>query len=66
MTDSLKSRITQALYDGICEHCDGYVEDYRQYPGGEEHGPAEEVVDGRVDFPAFAEWLIDTLNLGTC
>lgn len=63
MSADFNNRIAKILFDGIRYHCDGYVENYLQYPGGAEQGPYEEVVDGRINFPALAEWLIDTLKL---
>lgn len=60
--DLIIDRIAILLYDGIRETCDGYVENFSQYPGC--NGvPGAEVVDGRVDFPAFATYVIGKLGL---
>lgn len=58
--DLLVARIARLLYDGVRESCDGYVEGFEQYGDTD---PSEEVVDGRVDFPAFAKHVIDELGL---
>jgi hypothetical protein len=54
--DLLTLRIAKVLYEGVRESCDGYVEGYEQYGDSD---PTKEVVDGRVDFPAFAQYVID-------
>lgn len=65
MTDEeFVNRIATLLYEGILESCEGYVEDFSQYPN-DDGIPSSEVVDGRVDFPVFARFVIDKLNLRT-
>lgn len=57
-------RIAKLLYDGICETCDGYVEDFSKYPN--DNGiPDGEFVDGRIEFRDLAIYVIDKLGL-TC
>ena len=53
-------RIARILYDGIRESCDGYVESFEQYGDTE---PSDEVVDGRVNFDVFANYVITALKL---
>lgn len=58
----LVDRVAKVLYDGICEACSGYVEDFSQYPNNDGI-PREETVDGRVDFQKLAQHVIDQLGL---
>ena len=60
--DLLVDRIARLLYDGIRESCDGYVEDFSQYPN-DDGIPTSETVDGYVDFQMFAKYVIDQLGL---
>jgi hypothetical protein len=58
--DLLTLRISRILYEGVRESCDGYVEGYEQ---DGDTDPSGEAVDGRVDFPMFAKYIIDQLEL---
>jgi hypothetical protein len=61
MDDVFVSRIARILYEGVCECCDGYVENYKDWG---DSGPYDEIVDGAVDFPALARHVIKELSLG--
>jgi hypothetical protein len=60
--DLLVDRVARVLYDGIRESCDGYVEDFSQYPNYDGI-PRSETVDGYVDFQLLAKHVIEQLRL---